>query len=392
MKRLATITALLIIFSSFVAAGPSIKVQKMSTEPAPLKVGQSADVQFKVVNTGDGDVKNVSVRFKENYPFSVDPDTTKSWRIASLDSGDTYQFRTQVRVDPSALQGDEKLEFVTSTSDSTSRTHLLPVHIKADDDGLAISNVEFPGQVVSGTSREMNLTLENTANAYFRNIELSLNPAAQTPIVTSGTSTRRVGKIAPDEKKTISFRLNVGQSAENGVYSIPLNLKYDNEAGATITKQQSTGIVVGGRPQIELGVNDGNIDAGTKGSLTLRFVNRGEGTAKFVKIKAKEADGYRILSGNSVYLGDMNPDDYQTSELQVYANKSADAAKVPVEITYQVNGKEKTVTRKADVNILTPSEKKLYGMTGGGSPLPIAVVAILIIGGAVYYWRRRKRR
>lgn len=391
MKRLATITTLLILFSGFAAASPDIQVEKMSTEPSPLKVGQYADVQFKVVNNGDEEAENVTVEFSEKYPFSVDPDNTKKWRISSLESGDTYQFRMQVRVDPNALQGSEELEFVTSYKRDSSRTHLLPVDVKADDDGLTIQNVEFPDKVVAGTQRTMNFTLENTANAYFRNIELSLNPAEQTPIVTSGTSGKRVDQIAPGETKTVSFDLNIGQSAENGVYSIPLGLNYENEAGATIQKQESTGIVVGGEPKIELGTNnDGTINAGSKGTVTLRFVNRGEGTAKFVKIEAKESEGYEILSGSSVYLGDMNPDDYQTAELELYANQSADEVSVPVEITYQENGEEKTVTQNADVNIVTAEERGLYSQGGNSTIIPVAVVALIVIGGAVYYWRKKR--
>ena len=389
MKRLATITTLLILFSGFAAANANVEVQKMTTEPNPLKVGQYADVRFKVVNTGTEEAENVTVEFAENYPFSVDPDNTKEWTIASLEEGDTYQFRLQTRVDPNALQGTEELEFI-SRLDGNSRTHVMPVDVKADDDGLTIRSVEFPETVVSGTTRTMNFTLENTANAYFRNIELSLNPGAQTPIVTSGTSGKRIGEMAPDQTRTVSFDLNIGQTAENGVYSIPLGLSYENEAGASLQKQESTGIVVGGKPNIELGVNnEEGIPAGKTGTVTLRLVNRGEGTAKFVKINAEEAEGYQILSGNNVYLGDMNPDDYQTAEIEVYANETADSAQIPVEITYQENGKEKTETQQAQFNILTSEEQSLYGQSGGNSILPIAAVVIILIGGIIY-WRRRK--
>lgn len=391
MKRLATITALLILFSGFATASPNIQVQKMSTEPAPMKVGQYADVKFKVTNSGNEDAENVSIKFSEKYPFSVDPDNTKEWKIASLDSGDSYQFRMQVRVDPNALQGSESLEFVSSFKRDSSRTHLLPVDVKADDDGLNVKSVEFPEKVVAGTSRTMNFTLENTANAYFRNIELSLNPGQQTPIVTSGTSGKRVSQIAPGETRKVSFDLNIGQSAENGVYSLPIGLRYENEAGATLEKQESTGIVVGGEPKIEVGTNnDGRVDAGSTGTVTLRFVNRGEGTAKFVKIEAQESEGYKILSGSSVYLGDMNPDDYQTAEVEIYANKSADEASMPVDITYQENGEEKTVTQTADLNIVTSEEKGLYSEGGGNPVLPVAVIALVVIGGAIYYWRKKR--
>lgn len=389
MKRLATITAFLIIFSGFAAASPNVEVQKMSTEPDPLKVGQYADVRFKVTNTGTEEAENVSIRFAENYPFSVDPDNTRSWRIASLEEGDTYQFRLQTRVDPNALQGQEELKFI-SRIDGNSRTHLMNVDLKADDDGLTIKDVEFPDKVVSGTTKTMNMTLENTANAYFRNIELSLNPGEQTPIVASGTSGKRIGEMAPDQTREISFDLNIGRSAENGVYSVPISLNYENEAGASLQKQDSTGIVVGGEPNIELGVNnEEGIPAGAKGTVTLRLVNRGEGTANFVKINAQEADGYRILSGNSVYLGDMNPDDYQTAEVEVYANETADSAQIPVEITYQENGNEKTETQEAQFNVLTSEEQSLYTQSGGNPILP-AIIALIILIAGIIYWRRRK--
>ena len=388
MKRLTTITALLILFTGFSSAA-NIEVQKMSTEPNPLKVGQYADVRFKVVNSGEEDVDNVSVEFTENYPFSVDPDNTKDWRIASLDEGDSFEFRLQTRVDPNALQGREELRFETRADDST-RVHNLPVDVKADDDGLTVEEVEFPEKVVSGTTKTMNLTIENTANAYFRNIELALNPGEQTPIVTSGTSSERIGEMAPDSTRTVSFDLNIGQSAENGVYSIPLTLDYENEAGASLQKKESTGIVVGGKPNIELGVNnDEGIPAGTTGTVTLRLVNRGEGTAKFVKIDAQEAEGYRIRSGSNVYLGDMNPDDYQTAEVEVYANNTADTGEMPVEITYQENGNEKTETQNAQFNILTSEEQSLYQESGGSPVIPIAIGAVILIAGIIY-WRRRK--
>lgn len=391
MKRLATLTTLLILLSGFATANPSIQVEKMTTEPAPLQVGQYADIQFKVVNTGTEDAENVSIEFTENYPFSVDPDNDKKWKISALETGDTYQFRMQTRVDPNALQGQENLEFRTSTDQRSSRTHLLPVQVKADDDGLVIDNVNFPEKVKAGTSRTMQFTLENTANAYFRNIELSLNPGQNTPIVTSGTSGKRINQIAPGEKKNISFDLNIGQSAENGVYSIPLGLNYENEAGANLEKQESTGIVVGGEPNIEVAINnDGRINAGSTGKVTLRLVNRGEGTAKFTKIEAQDSQDYEILSGSSVYLGDMNPDDYQTAELELYANQSADQASIPVEITYQENGEEKTVTQQANLNIVTSEERGLYGQSNSNSILPIAGLALIVLLGGIYYWRKKR--
>lgn len=394
MKRLTTALTILILLTGFIsnAAAQSngeITVQKMNTEPSPLKIGQYADIQFKVTNNMNEDFDNVTVSFQEEYPFTVDPDNRKSWGIASFDQGDRYEFRLQVRVDPNAVQRQEELKLRVDTGESVTYSR-IPVELKADDDGLVISDVEFPADVAAGTARQMNITLENTANAYFRNIELGLSPGQQAPVVVSGTSTERINSMAPDQKRTFSYMLNFDESAENGVYSIPISLNYENEAGATITRSASTGIVIGGRPNIDVGLNnDGSIDAGSTGEINFRFVNRGEGTAKFVQVEVRPGDGYTIRSGESVYLGDMSSDDYQTASTQIYANSTVDSVTVPVKVTYQENGQEKTFTEEVDVNVLTDEESALYSSGSGLPVLPIAVVLILAVAG-VYYWRKRR--
>jgi hypothetical protein len=392
MKRTALALTLLILFSGLATAqntDESIEVQKMTAEPSPLKIGQYADIRFKVTNEMNQDFEDVNVTFEEEYPFSVDPDNRKSWGIASFEEGDSYEFRMQVRVDANAVQGEEELKIRVKTEDGTTNAR-LPVELKADDDGLVISDVEFPDDVGSGTAREMNVTLDNTANAYFRNIELGLNPGQQTPVVVSGTSSQRVSSIAPDQQRTLSYTLNVDESAENGVYSIPISLSYENEAGATLTRSASTGIVVGGSPQIEVGVNDdGELDAGTTGAVNFRFVNRGEGTAKFVKVEVQDSSNYTIRSGESVYLGDMQSDDYQTAETTVYTESGTGSITLPVEVTYQENGQEKTFTENVNVNVLTAEERQMYN-TGSGSPVVPIVVVLVLVAAGVYYWRKRK--
>lgn len=393
MKRLTTALTLLILFSGFAAAtnhnDPDIEVQKMTAEPSPLKIGQYAEVRFKVTNTLDEDFENVSVRFNDEYPFSVDPDNRKEWGIAKLESGDSYEFRMQIRVDANAVQREDNLKIEVETDDSTYNKR-LPVELKADDDGLLINEVSFPEDVASGTSNRMNVTIENTANAHFRNIDLSLNPSAQTPVVVSGTSTRRISSIAPDQTETLSYQLNVDESAENGVYSMPIQMNYENEGGASLTQSATTGIVVGGSPQVEVGLSDdGEINAGETGAVNFRFVNRGEGTAKFVKVEVQESEDYTIRTGKSVYLGDMSSDDYQTAETTVYTEEGTDSITMPVQVTYQENGQEQTFTEDVEVNVLTAEERQLYSTSSSTPVIPIVAV-LFIAAGAVYYWRKRR--
>ncbi len=389
MRKLISITALLVLFGGLAAANPDINVQLMETEPSPMQIGEYADVQFKVSNTGD-DAENVSVELMEEYPFSVDSDEKDSWVIRDFDQGDGYSFRVPVLVSPAAVQNDETLEVKVSRN-GNSRNFNLPVEVKADDDGLVVDKVEFPDRVGSGTSSTMNVTLENTANGHFRNVDVSLG-LNEIPMVVSGTTRQRVDSIAPDEKRILQFEMQVDESASNGVYSIPITLEYENEAGAPQSKTQNTGVVIGGEPQIETALNEaGDIAAGSSGTTTYRFVNRGEGTAKFVQVEFQEGENFTILSGDSVYLGDMNPDDYQTAEIEIHTDPGTDSVSVPVELSYRENGEELTETQEVEVNVLTEEETQLYSSGSSSGIGTVLVLAVILVAGAgIYYWRKRR--
>lgn len=391
MKKLAIVSAVLILLTGLSAAQTNLTLTKVQTEPAPLKTGQYADVWFKVSNAGSDTAENVTVEFLENYPFSVDPGTQKRWSLRNVGTGDNeeYVMHFQVRVDANAVQGEDELEF-RLTREGGSGTYELPVEIRADDTSLVVNNVYFPEKVGPGSTTEMTLTLENMANAYFRNIDVSMD-FSQIPVAALGTSTKRVTSIAPNAERNVTFTLAVDESAENGVQKIPVTLSYESEAGSDVQKTFTTGTVIGGSPRIETALNEnGDISSGSTGTVTFRFVNRGEGTAKFVKVDFLEAEGYSILSGDSVYLGDMNPDDYQTAEAEIYTEPGTDSIEVPVELTYREDGEEKTATSTVNVNVLTGDELQMYGANSRSYLVP-GIVVVLLLAAGVYYWRRKRR-
>jgi hypothetical protein len=119
-------------------------------------------------------------------------------------------------------------------------------------------------------------------------------------------------------------------------------------------------------------------------------VNRGRGTADFVKLDVQESEDYQVLSPGSVYLGDMDPDDYQTADVRLHVSQEAENVSLPVQISYRGVTGENVDTQNVDVPVYTSEELKRYGLTSGGSPLPIVVVLVLVAGG-LYYWRRRNR-
>lgn len=395
MKRYALVLTTIVLLSGFAAAQSSvqIEIEKRTMEPTPLKTSEYADIWLEVRNRGDTAANGVEVTFNENYPFSVDPDERTHWDIGELVPGEEYQIHLETRVDENAVHGNNSLKFTSEASPGIQIEHKVPVEVRTDNEILAVTGVNKSEKVAPGSSDRLTLNMRNLADSHLKNIEVSLDISDDDlPFVTRGASTKNIEKVAPGERTSLSFRLSVDESAENGVHKLPIDITYENEAGTEFERTTYTGLVVGGTPQLEVGVNNENqFTAGSTDTVTLRVVNRGQGSADFVQLALEPSENYEIISPDTVYLGDMDPDDFQTAEFNIHVKQSATDLQLPVELSYKDDAGEKTEGSTVDLKLYTQQELEEFGLAQGGSYLPIAVVAVLVIAG-IYYWRRRKKK
>lgn len=391
-KTLA-LTVSLLMLTGIAAAQSSnqIEITKKTLEPTPLQSSEYADIWLEVSNTGSTAANDVEIEFLENYPFSVDPGDKTSWSLGELVPGESGQIHLEAKVDENAVHGENMLEFKTTVgSENIELEKKVPVEVRTDSSILSISNVDFQEKVAPGASETMTVTLENMADSQIKNIEAKLG-SEQVPAAASDSNIANLRKIEPGKSRNVSFQLNIDESAENGVFKLPLTLEYENEAGTSFSVDSTTALVVGGEPDLQLGVNDaGTLTSGSTGTVTLRLINSGEGSADFVDLEVQESDSYELLSSSSEYIGEMDPDDYQTIELRLHVSEDAENLQIPVEIGYKSDS-QKSETQTVDVKLYTSQELERYGLTSSGSIMPLIVVVLLAVGG-IYYWRKRRER
>jgi len=392
MKKTILVLFILMAGSLGAAAGPTtnIELQEIRTEPVPLQTAEYADIWFRVTNTGSTAAQDVNVSFEPSFPFSVDPDERTTWDIGELPANMPYYIHMQVKVDENAVYGQNDLEFRVSTGSGTAIGHAIPVEVRADDAVLAVDEIRFPAQIAAGQQERMTLQLHNYADSHLNNIEVSVDPEGL-PVATAGTTRNTVDSLAPGESASTSFQMMVDQDADNGVQKLPITLSYENEAGTAFEKETTTGVVIGGDPQLELGLNQRDLQvAGSTGTVTLRIVNRGDGTARFVKLDMLQQDGVELLSPDSIYLGNMDPDDYQTAEFRLHADSSVEEVRLRGNLSYRASGETLDEVQSTPINLYGQSEAQQYGLVGNGSSLPLIGVALIVIVGGVVYWRRRR--
>jgi len=391
MNFKAVLLVFLIAFSGFASAqGASTNLQMdvMQTEPVPLQAGEYADVWIRVTNTGDATAQNPQFEVVNEFPFQA---TDRSeWNVTGgLAPGESYDIRVQIKVSENAVFGENDLKIRKTGNGETYITESIPLEVRTDDRSLIVSDLEFPERVEPGSSSEMILELGNMANSHFRNIDVSLN-VAELPIAPEETSRKRISSIGPNSSEEVSFNLDVDPDAENQLYQLPIQIDYQNQAGQELSVTETTGVNVGGYPNIDVQIEESDIRTEGRGSVTFRIVNKGEGQARFTELKVENTDQYEVLSEDSVYLGSMIADDYQTAEFELYVGNDSTDLSIPVNVSYRDGEGQKSVEKEVTRQLYSSSELERYGESGSGNNMAVLLVALVVTGGAVYYWRRRR--
>ncbi len=393
MKKALSLVLGILVLTTFTAAQDSsnIELDLKKTEPLPLQSSEYGTVWVEATNTGNAKASNVKVSFNENYPFEVVRGNTNNWSLGTLAPGEEYQIRLDVRVDENAVQGNNTMKFTIKNSDLT-YTQGLPVEVRADNNILSVKDVNFTDYMAPGETREMKITLENMADAQLKNIQAKFDIADDTPVIVSGSSNRNIREIDPGNTVEITYRLSADEAADNGVYRLPFELSYENEAGTEFERETTIGTVIGGLPQLETDLNSENrLSQGITDTVTVRIVNRGEGRARFTQIVVKDGDGYNLLSPETTYIGNMDPDDFQTAEYQINVEGDAETISMPVDIQYKTEDGLRTETQTIEADVYSQQELRQLGLRSGNRLLPVGIAAVIILAG-IWYWRRRRKR
>lgn len=394
MRYKSVLLVFLIAFSGLASAqqasSTNLEMEVVRAEPMPLQAGEYADLWIRVTNTGSADASNPTFEAVDDFPFQGTENTEWSPR-GGLAAGETVTWRLQVKVNENAVFGQNDLQIrKTSGNDDIWVTDNLNLSVRTDDRSLIVDNLDFPEKVEPGSTGEMTLTLENMANSHFRNIDVNLD-VSQIPVAPRDTSRKRISSIGPEESENVTFNLDVDGDADNQLYKLPIQINYQNQAGQEFSVTETTGVSVGGFPNIDVDVDESDIrSSGQRGTVTFRILNRGEGQARFVGVNLEETDQYEIISQDSIYLGTMIADGYQTAEFDLYIEEGAENLEMPVTVNYRDGDGDQTEQFNVTRELYSSSELSQYGINQSGGGLIPGLIVVLLIAGGIYYWRKKR--
>ena len=352
-----------------IVAGTNLRVSMLNQDPNPVGPGQYVELRFRVANLGYDDLKNVSVDLIVDAPFSFDDPSDAHINIGSLSSRQIDEYgallKWKVRVAPDAIEGRHNVSVYVHLTDSLSYVKTgYEVDVRTQNPVLAVSSVTTtPEKAQAGEEVQMDVTLENKADTYLRDVMVKLDTRGSS-FAPVGSPLEHTMKLFPlGAKQKITFRLAVDSSAASMIHQLPLEVFYTDPEGTAYARNLTVGVPVYNAPRYLLNLEESEVQQiHKKGKIVISFSNIGVDDLNFVRVKLLPSDDFELLSAPLNYMGDLESDDFQTAEYTIYTKSDAQSIKLPVEVSFTDEyNVQRTEEHELDLRLYTPEEAKLFG-------------------------------
>lgn len=396
---LALIIVLSIMTLPLVSAdSATLKVELLKYEPIPAQPGQYVTAYLEVENTGNEDAKNAAIEIQNQFPFTAisKAESHKSFGIIKSQQSIVETIRLRVASDALVGTNELKLRYTADETTSNWQETNLNIEVKSNDASLTITEIATePEEFSPGGEGTVTITVKNNEDLVLRNIGLQLGlitiqgtTVTDLPFIPTGSATeKKISKLNPGEFADVSFKVKAYPSATPGYYKLPITLTFYDDQGTETENQDYIGVIIQAQPELKIYLDDTQLTAEQlTGDITLKFVNKGVSDLKFLDIKVKEGDNYKVLSKTSEYIGDLDSDDYRSETFTIEAQ--GENAELNVEVSYKdENNKAYSYTKTV------PLSYNNIPNNGKGQSSTITIIIVLVVlAGIIYFWRRSKRR
>lgn len=383
--------------------GPNIQVTLLSQSPDPVEPGQILTVKFKIENTGEEATIDTIVKLLPKFPFSLYGDQAEK-NLGKLRAGQTGAdaaiVEYKLKVEETAVEGDAEIELmVRSTQDAwvSYTDNELLIAIQTHDAVLDIAKItQEPETISPGGTAKVNFLIKNLADSLLKDIQFRLEFSSSTlPLAPyQSSSERRIAQLQSNFQQSLSFQLIADPAASSGLYKIPLNITYNDEKGKHYMVKDILAVLIGEKPYLKTSIKKTSVlQANQPGKLTLEIANAGPTDVKFVELTLLPSPDYQLVSPSLYfYLGDIDSDDTESEEIDVFVNKKVKTLAVPIQLKYaDANNQPYQQNLELNLALYSSSQLKKFGIIEKDKLWLYGLVLLLLGLGYFFYRHSRKK-
>lgn len=249
-----------------------------------------------------------------------------------------------------------------------------------------------PEEVIPGDVVTISIEIENIFDYDIENLNVKLNLEEVSFAPYQSSSEKYLDELEEGDEEKFTFKLIVLPETQSGIYKIPveINYEYGDENSTLIpapTKNELISIIVNSKPELKISLEDSVVlIKGKENDISIKIVNSGLGDAKFVFLKANDVSGIKFLTEKEQYLGDVDSDDFDSVEYNVYLDgDSSKTISLPVILKYKDStNKEYTETSIITLKTYSLKEAQELGLVEKSNYTIYFLVGILFIGYFIY--------
>lgn len=381
------------------AEGETVRSERLTTQ---VTIGDRAD-EFALENVASnvqvGDTGTVDLTLRNTGSDREDASVTLESSNAQILFGNSTSATRYV----GGWEANETktVSFgTTATPDASVETYALTAQVSYLDDGQPVSSQQLSMGISPrdeqtfaidttdttlriGRDGTLNGTVTNTGPLPVSNTTIQLGNLSG---IVSERAAYPVGELAVGENESFSFPVSV-QGGATGPQQVEYSVAY---TGATDNRRADTGFmsqvnVAPRQPLLTTTIEDPNVTVQQSEVMNVTVTNQGSETLRNVQA-VPNGSGSLAVSPTSLFVGQLEPGETVTRQLEVDADDVEVPSRIPltIDFQYETSSNEIRQTQAPPVGIAVVAAES--GLVTG--PIVVgAVLLIVVLGGLIWYLR-----
>lgn len=403
MKTTKILLSLLILIVSVSAinAAAGLNVILANQNPDPVSPGNFVYLNVQMSNVGDQAIKIDQIKFNENSNFKIAQGESLTQEVGLLSSFSSSSedslvvTKYKILVSDKAPLGLNTVNFDIITPNGVFN-YEFQVLVQDNNPIVHVENIEVE-QASPGDTTQLKVTLSNVNSINLKNVKTAIdfsNANIDTSAITiaKGSNEKIISTLNANEQSTLTFDIAINPGTTSQTYLIPIKITYEDTLENAYENTVYGSVKVYSKPQLSLNLDSQDIYTIGKGKFTLAIANPGNSQIKGVQIQILDSPDYQIIEGENQYVGDLNPDDFQTLQGTIYiknANEATLKVKVDYADSYDVANEE-----IIDIPLKIYNQEQLqtlgFAQAGKSSTMLYIIILVITLGG-IYFWRKRRK-
>jgi hypothetical protein len=389
-----------------------VQVNVTNQNPDTARPGEPVELTLSVRNVGNIDLKDITVTVNPKYPFSKisgeELGKDISYLNARQDDNEAGVLKFKLITDANASEGMYDLDIVTtykSGSGSSATTYTTTKTVQVEVQGKEYAQVVTVSKADIDIAKEepLEFIVTNTGTSPLKNLVFSWTDPKGVVLPVYSDNTKHIKYLEAGQSVKVDYTVMADVSATPGLYTLNVNLSYEDADSNSKNIQTTAGLFVGGATDFDVSFSETSA-----GETSFSVANVGNNIAYAVKVSIPEQDNYKVSGSSSTIVGNLEKGDYTIASLNITnpldteeaeggsreSNTSKGGNLTPAPLKTQIEytdakGQRITVDKEVELGLTGGVSQQKDGGVSSGVSSYLLYIAVIVIAGRAFMYRKK---